>query len=84
MNNDRKFHPSATDTTALDAGRIAIGTKEAAQRLGVSRNTLYMWVHAGKVPHKRVGGHIMFSLKRLQEWVAGADDDVVPAGTFRA
>jgi len=46
MNNDRKFHPTATNTTALDAGRIAIGTKEAAQRLGVSRNTLYMWVHA--------------------------------------
>lgn len=84
MNNDRKLHPSPTDATAIDAGRIAIGTKEAAQLLSVSRNTLYMWVHAGKVPHKRVGGHIMFSLKRLQEWVAGAEDDAVPTGAFRA
>lgn len=72
MNNARHHQPDNNINTQ-DAGRIAVGTKAAAKLLGVSRNTLYAWVHAGLVPHIRVGSHILFSVKQLEAWVAGAN-----------
>lgn len=68
-------NPSFANQISYEASRIAVGTKEAARLLGVSRNTLYAWVHAKKVPHIRVGGHIMFSVKRLEAWVASYEGE---------
>ena len=84
MNNDRKVHQPATDTTALYAGRIAIGTKEAARLLSISRNTLYTWLNTTDIPYKRVGTRIVFSPKLLEEWVARTQGNHVTARALRA
>lgn len=62
-----------SDALPAMAPSRAIGTKEAATLLGVCRNTLYTWVHSGKVPHRRVGSRILFSSKVLEAWIDGAD-----------
>jgi len=42
---------------------------EVRQMLGIGRNTLYNWCELGIIPHKRVGRVILFSRKRIQEWL---------------
>jgi len=37
--------------------------------LGIGRNTLYNWCELGIIPHKRAGRVILFSRKRIQEWL---------------
>jgi len=75
MENPPNNQPVANQVILRESTRIAVGTKEASELLGVSRNTLYAWVHAKKVPHIRVGGHILFSVKRLEAWVASYEGE---------
>ena len=42
---------------------------EVRQLLKVGRNTLYGWCEQGIIPHKRIGRVILFSRKRIQEWL---------------
>ena len=42
---------------------------EVRQMLGIGRNTLYNWCELNIIPHKRVGRLILFSRKRIQEWL---------------
>ncbi len=49
---------------------------EVRRLLGnIGRNTLYEWVNQGLIPHKRVGGVILFSRRRLQEWLESEEKD---------
>jgi excisionase family DNA binding protein len=44
--------------------------QEAAEYTGISRGTLYAWVHTGRVPHMRFGRrHVMFPVIELLEWL---------------
>ncbi len=55
--------------------------------LGIGRNTLYEWCDQDLIPHKRVGGiideitgerrrgRILFSEKRILEWLENRDKD---------
>ena len=55
--------------------------------LGIGKNTLYEWCDQGLIPHKRVGGNIdettgerkggriLFSEKRILEWLENRDKD---------
>ena len=53
----------------LDDG-WAMRAKDARKMLGgIGKNTLYDWVNQGLIPHKRVGRIILFSRRRLQEWL---------------
>ena len=47
-----------------------IRAEEVLQMLPIGRNTLYSWCQKGLIPHKRVGGVILFPpRKRLLEWI---------------
>ena len=43
--------------------------KEMLKLLPIGRNTLYRLVEENKIPYKRVGRIILFSRKRIDEWV---------------
>jgi len=61
--------------------------EEVWTMLGIGKNTLYQWCDQGLIPHKRVGGNvdeetgerkrgrILFSEKRILEWVESNDND---------
>ena len=42
---------------------------EVRQLLKIGRTTLYNWCEQDIIPHKHVGGVILFSRKRIQEWL---------------
>lgn len=43
--------------------------KEASENTGVPEGTYYAWVHAGRVPHIRLGKrHVLFPVQELLEW----------------
>jgi len=42
---------------------------EVRQVLKIGKNTLYSWCEKNIIPHKRAGRVILFSRKRIQEWL---------------
>lgn len=48
-----------------------IGTKEAAEYLGVQPATIRDWIRKGKdIPRKKIGKAWKFKLSELEEWIA--------------
>jgi excisionase family DNA binding protein len=45
---------------------------EAARYLGIRPKTLYEWVRAGRVPHRKLGFNVRFDPDELRDWAAGA------------
>ena len=43
--------------------------KEAAEKLGVKPNTLYLWVSQKRVPHRKIGRLVRFRECDLEEFV---------------
>jgi excisionase family DNA binding protein len=50
-------------TTAIVANEIPLTVKEAAKYLGVSSQTVYLWVERKQIPHLRVMGRNIRFLK---------------------
>jgi excisionase family DNA binding protein len=50
-------------TTAILASEIPLTVKEAAKYLGVSPQTVYLWVERKQIPHLRVMGRNIRFLK---------------------
>ncbi len=50
-------------TTAIVASEIPLTVKEAAKYLGVSPQTVYLWVERKQIPHLRVMGRNIRFLK---------------------
>ncbi len=48
---------------------LAITCREAAAMLKVSRRTLQRWCAEGVVPHRRQGKILLFSPRKLREWM---------------
>jgi len=46
-----------------------LGTREASEFLGISRNTLYEWIAQRKVPHLKVGRLVKFRKEDLESWL---------------
>ena len=44
-------------------------TKEAAEYLGISKNTLYEWIIQKKIPYIKVGKLVKFRVDDLEEWL---------------
>ena len=40
---------------------------QAAKRLGIDRNTIYHWIHEGKVPHLYINGVYRIPSKAINE-----------------
>ena len=74
------------DRSLRTQGNRILGADEVQSMLGVGRNTLYLWCVQGLIPHKRIGGkidettgelhggRILFSEKRLMEWLENRDN----------
>jgi len=52
-------------------------TKEAAEYLGVSIETIYKMVRERQIPHFRVRNIILFSKKAIDEWVEQQEQESV-------
>ena len=50
-------------TTAFESNEIPLTVKEAARYLGVSPQTVYLWVERKQIPHLRVMGRNIRFLK---------------------
>ncbi len=76
----------STRSRSTQGNRI-LDADEVRSMLGIGRNTLYSWCAQGIIPHKRVGGtidetsgelhggRILFSEKRILEWIENKDND---------
>ena len=57
----------------MDSGEKAenpiMRADEVRKMLGIGRNTLYDWCARDVIPHRQVGRLILFSRKRIQEWI---------------
>lgn len=51
------------------ANKLAVGTTEAAQMLGISRPTLYQLIGRADFPSFRVGGRVLISVDGLKNWI---------------
>ena len=50
---------------------IAVNSANAAKMLGVSSKTLASWTKKGLIPHRRIGGRILYSVEGIKELVEG-------------
>ena len=48
---------------------LAVSVKQAAELIGVGKNTMYAAVAAGDVPHVKVGRRILIPVSRLEQWL---------------
>ncbi|MDF2821192.1 MAG: DNA-binding protein [Clostridiales bacterium] len=46
-----------------------VGTKEIAEHLGVTKNTVHKWIKAGSIPCSRVGKLWKFKKSEIDAWV---------------
>lgn len=42
---------------------------QAAEFLGISLNTLYIWTRDGRVPHFKIGVAVRFDVEDLRRWL---------------
>jgi len=49
--------------------RMTLSVVEAAQQLGIGKNTAYALVRRGDLPHIRIGGRIRVPAEQLKAWV---------------
>lgn len=49
--------------------KLALSVTEAAQVLGVSRQTMYSLIHRADFPSFQMGGRRLISTEGLREWV---------------
>jgi excisionase family DNA binding protein len=52
---------------------IVLRPREAARMLGVCERTLREWTREKRVPHKRMGRVVLYSLVELQRWLADCE-----------
>jgi len=51
--------------------------EEVWPMLKIGRNTLYQWCEQGIIPHKKAGRVLLFSRKRIQEWLENNEKEGV-------
>ena len=65
-------------TTAFVSSEIPLTVKQAARYLGVSPQTVYLWVERKQIPHLRVmGRNIRFLKSELEPFRAQFKQEVV-------
>jgi excisionase family DNA binding protein len=52
-----------------------LDTDEVSELLGVSKNTIYQWVHQKKIPHVKVGRLTKFRREELEVWIRNRSKD---------
>ena len=56
---------------------LAVNSVEACRLLGVSSTTLTKWTRENRIPHRRIGRRILYSVEVLKAFVAGIDLDSI-------
>ena len=46
-----------------------VSVTDAAEHLGISRDTIYRWIEAKGLPAYRVGRHWKLKLEEVDQWV---------------
>ena len=59
-----------------------LDTSEAAEYLGISKNTLYEWILQRKIPHVKVGRLVKFREVELKAWLDKRSQEVQKEGDF--
>lgn len=49
--------------------RLLVGAREAAQLLGIGRDTAYALIREGRLPAVRIGRRILVPRAALQRWI---------------
>jgi excisionase family DNA binding protein len=60
---------------AAPRNRLLLTFEEAAERLGISRTTLYKLVWAGRITPVRIGRSVRFTCDELDAFVSSLVDD---------
>jgi excisionase family DNA binding protein len=47
-----------------------MGLKQAAQKLGIAEQTLYVWCQLKRVPYYKIGRFLKFDEQELNEFIA--------------
>ena len=58
------------DSTLKSVDTRILTVADVAQRLGVSRNSVYGMVRRNEIPHVRVGSQIRFGSQVVNDWIA--------------
>jgi len=56
-------------------GRLALTPREAAERLGVGKNTIYEAIKKKAIPFRRLGGRVLIPVEELRQWLASCEAD---------
>ncbi len=48
-----------------------LSVQETALRTGLSRHTIYAWVHQRRIPHAKVGRRVLFEPTEIGQWLEG-------------
>ena len=58
MSNDKSSEPERWS-----------GLEEIAQHLGVSKDTIRMWIKKNSIPHYKIGRQYKFKISEVDSWV---------------
>ena len=72
--------PEDTTTLAAAAERLTMTVEEAAELLGISRNSAYEAVRRGEIPSVRLGRRILIPTEQLRRLLAGEQPVTVTDG----
>lgn len=76
---------AASAAASLEGGEFPVRVREAAQFLGVSTQTVYLWVERKQIPHLRVmGRNIRFLKSELEPFRAQFKQEVESGQTEQA
>lgn len=51
------------------SGSDYMNVKTISTYLGLAKSTIYKWVESGFIPHRKLGKHVLFIKKEIDEWV---------------
>lgn len=54
--------------------RLAVGAREAARLLSVSERTIRAWTSQGKLPCRKIGSRVLYSVAVLEKLLADGSD----------
>jgi citrate synthase len=86
VNVDSSDQPMKNDTSAQKKATQLIGSKQAAQKLGISLRTLYAYVSRGKIGRTldADSGESLFNAEEVSEYVRKRDRGRQPSNVARA
>jgi excisionase family DNA binding protein len=70
----RRYSPM----TFKHSERLTFSVKEAAQLLGLSKNSAYQGILTGEIPHIKIGKRILIPRNALERFLNGYENEAKP------